>query len=101
MNRRFDHHLSFQVKSILVNVFGGIVNCATVANGIVNAARSINITIPIIVRLEGDHAVTIVSLSLSLSLERERDFRIIVCRNLYCRVGPAIYSQDGKCMYYP
>lgn len=42
-----------QVKAILVNVFGGIVNCATIANGIVNAAKSIRMTIPIVVRLEG------------------------------------------------
>jgi len=42
-----------QVKAILVNVFGGIVNCATIANGIVNAAKSIKMTIPVVVRLEG------------------------------------------------
>jgi len=42
-----------QVKAILVNVFGGIVNCATIANGIVNAAKSINMSVPIVVRLEG------------------------------------------------
>jgi len=42
-----------QVKAILVNVFGGIVNCATIANGIVNAAKSIKMTVPIVVRLEG------------------------------------------------
>jgi len=42
-----------QVKAILVNVFGGIVNCATIANGIVNACRSINLELPLVVRLEG------------------------------------------------
>merc|ERR1711971_1391636 len=42
-----------QVKAILVNVFGGIVNCATIANGIVNACHSINLEIPLVVRLEG------------------------------------------------
>ncbi|KAF4533391.1 hypothetical protein B566_EDAN003683 [Ephemera danica] len=41
------------VKSILVNVFGGIVNCATIANGIVNACRNMNLNIPLVVRLEG------------------------------------------------
>merc|ERR1711977_730909 len=41
------------VKAILVNVFGGIVNCATIANGIVNACKSIELQIPLIVRLEG------------------------------------------------
>ena len=41
------------VKSILVNVFGGIVNCATIANGIVNASKVMNLKIPVVVRLEG------------------------------------------------
>lgn len=41
------------VKAILVNVFGGIVNCATIANGIVNASKTINLKIPVVVRLEG------------------------------------------------
>ena len=41
------------VKSILVNVFGGIVNCATIANGIVNASKVMNLQIPVVVRLEG------------------------------------------------
>jgi len=42
-----------RVKAILVNVFGGIVNCATVANGIVAACRKSNISVPLVVRLEG------------------------------------------------
>lgn len=44
------------VKSILVNVFGGIVNCATIANGIVGALKSMDLTIPLVVRLEGTNA---------------------------------------------
>ena len=41
------------MKAILVNVFGGIVNCATIANGIVNASKSISLDLPLVVRLEG------------------------------------------------
>lgn len=41
------------VKAILVNVFGGIVNCATIANGIVQACKSMKLDLPLIVRLEG------------------------------------------------
>ena len=41
------------VQGILVNVFGGIVNCATIANGIVNAFKSCDIKVPLVVRLEG------------------------------------------------
>jgi len=42
-----------KVESILVNIFGGIVNCATVANGIINAYKSVEIKVPVVVRLEG------------------------------------------------
>lgn len=42
-----------QVKAIFVNIFGGIVNCAIIANGIVNACKKIQLTIPLIVRLQG------------------------------------------------
>jgi len=41
------------VKAILVNVFGGIVNCATIASGIVNASKTIQLSVPLVVRLEG------------------------------------------------
>lgn len=42
-----------KVKVILVNVFGGIVNCATIANGIVNATKVMGLKVPLVVRLEG------------------------------------------------
>ena len=41
------------VKAALVNIFGGIVRCDTVANGIVKAARELGSKIPLVVRLEG------------------------------------------------
>ncbi len=41
------------VKAILVNIFGGIMNCATIAEGIVAAAKELEIRVPLIVRLEG------------------------------------------------
>ena len=44
------------VKALLVNVFGGIVRCDRVANGIVEAARNIDLTVPLIVRLQGTNA---------------------------------------------
>ncbi|XP_014608163.1 PREDICTED: succinyl-CoA ligase [GDP-forming] subunit beta, mitochondrial [Polistes canadensis] len=42
-----------KVKAILVNVFGGIVNCITIANGIIAAAQNLGLKIPLVVRLEG------------------------------------------------
>ncbi|HTF06456.1 MAG TPA: succinate--CoA ligase subunit beta, partial [Bacteroidia bacterium] len=47
-----------KVKAILVNIFGGIVRCDRVAQGIVDAYKNIgNIQVPIIVRLQGTNAV--------------------------------------------
>lgn len=42
------------VKAILVNVFGGIVNCATIATGVVNATKATGLKLPLVVRLEGN-----------------------------------------------
>jgi succinyl-CoA synthetase beta subunit len=42
-----------KVKGILVNIFGGIMNCATLAAGIIAAAREISIKVPLVVRMEG------------------------------------------------
>ncbi|MBN1928721.1 MAG: ADP-forming succinate--CoA ligase subunit beta [Chlorobiaceae bacterium] len=44
------------VKAILVNVFGGIVRCDRVAGGVIEAAKNIGLTVPVIVRLEGTNA---------------------------------------------
>ncbi|HJV91344.1 MAG TPA: ADP-forming succinate--CoA ligase subunit beta [Holophagaceae bacterium] len=41
------------VKAVLVNIFGGIMRCDVVAKGIVNAAKEIGISVPVVVRLEG------------------------------------------------
>lgn len=41
------------VKGILVNIFGGIAKCDTIANAIVGAAKNIGFTVPLVVRLEG------------------------------------------------
>jgi len=44
------------VKAILINIFGGIVRCDRVAQGVIDAAKEMNVTVPIVVRLEGTNA---------------------------------------------
>jgi len=44
------------VEAILVNIFGGIVRCDRVAEGVIEAARSVEIDVPLIVRLQGTNA---------------------------------------------
>jgi len=41
------------VRAVLINVFGGILRCDRLANGVVGAARDLNVTVPIVVRMEG------------------------------------------------
>jgi succinyl-CoA synthetase beta subunit len=41
------------VKAVLINVFGGILRCDRLANGVVEAARDLNVRVPIVVRMEG------------------------------------------------
>jgi succinyl-CoA synthetase beta subunit len=45
------------VKAVLINIFGGIVRCDRVATGVVEAAKKVNVTIPIVIRLAGTNAV--------------------------------------------
>ncbi|MBA3957961.1 MAG: ADP-forming succinate--CoA ligase subunit beta [Parachlamydiaceae bacterium] len=42
-----------QVKAVLVNIFGGIMNCVTLAAGIISAAAELGIRVPLVVRMEG------------------------------------------------
>jgi succinyl-CoA synthetase beta subunit len=44
------------VKAVLVNIFGGIVRCDLIANGIIDAVNEVGVTIPVVVRLEGNNA---------------------------------------------
>jgi succinyl-CoA synthetase beta subunit len=45
-----------KVKAILVNIFGGIVRCDLIAEGIIQAVKEVGVSIPVIVRLEGTNA---------------------------------------------
>ena len=41
------------VKAILVNIFGGIMRCDVIAQGIINAVKAVSLPVPLVVRLEG------------------------------------------------
>ena len=45
-----------KVEAILVNIFGGIVRCDLIAEGIIGAVKEVGVTVPVIVRLEGNNA---------------------------------------------
>jgi succinyl-CoA synthetase beta subunit len=44
------------VKAILVNIFGGIMRCDVIAQGILDAAKQLNLSVPLVVRLQGTNA---------------------------------------------
>ncbi|MEY3386770.1 MAG: hypothetical protein RIR53_1581, partial [Bacteroidota bacterium] len=45
------------VEAVLINIFGGIVRCDRVANGILQALQQVEVKVPVIVRLDGTNAV--------------------------------------------
>ncbi len=42
-----------KVKAILVNIFGGIMKCDTIANGVITACKAVNLSVPLVVRMKG------------------------------------------------
>jgi succinyl-CoA synthetase beta subunit len=44
-----------KVKGILVNIFGGIMQCDTIAKGVIAAAREVKLTVPLVVRMKGSN----------------------------------------------
>ncbi|MEC4681899.1 MAG: ATP-grasp domain-containing protein, partial [Nitrospirota bacterium] len=45
-----------KVKGIFINIFGGIVRCERIAHGVIEAAKEVGITLPVVVRLQGTNA---------------------------------------------
>ena len=45
-----------KVRAVLVNIFGGIVRCDMIAEGVVNAVKHVGVKVPVVVRLEGTNA---------------------------------------------
>ena len=64
------------VKAVLVNIFGGIMNCAVLAEGVVAAAKELKVTIPIVVRMEGTNVEQ------GKKIFRESQLKIISADNL-------------------
>ncbi len=65
-----------KVKGILVNIFGGIVRCDLIAEGILAAVQEVKLTIPVVVRLEGNNA------SLGADILNKSDLNVIAAGSL-------------------
>jgi len=64
------------VKAILINIFGGIVRCDRVAEGVVEAAKNVEVQIPIVIRLAGTNA------DLAAEILQKSGLRFLVARDL-------------------
>jgi succinyl-CoA synthetase beta subunit len=64
------------VKSILINIFGGIVRCDRVAQGVIDALTQVEVAIPVVIRLEGTNAIE------ARDLLKEADHNFIVANSL-------------------
>lgn len=64
------------VKAVLVNIFGGIVRCDLIADGIIGAVEEVGIKVPVVVRLEGNNA------ELGAKKLNDCDFNIIAAESL-------------------
>jgi len=64
------------VKAILINIFGGIVRCDRVANGVVEAAKAVHVQVPIVIRLAGTNA------DIAADILRNSGMSFLVAENL-------------------
>jgi succinyl-CoA synthetase beta subunit len=64
------------VKGILVNIFGGIMRCDIIAEGVVEAVREMGLTVPLVVRLEGTNV------ELGKTIIRESGLNVIAANDL-------------------
>lgn len=89
-----------RVKSILVNIFGGIMRCDVIAAGVIAAAKDLGMNKPIIIRLEGTNV------EVARELIEKSEFKMIVCNDLdeaaekACKVAEMVEnSPDGKYVF--
>ena len=78
------------VKAILVNIFGGIMKVDIIAQGIINAAKSIKLSVPLIVRLEGTNVEQ------GKQLLKESGVALIAADDLADAAQKAVCSGEGK-----
>jgi succinyl-CoA synthetase beta subunit len=77
------------VKAILVNIFGGIMKCDIIAEGVIAAAKSLGVTVPLVVRLEGTNV------GLGKKLLNESGLKIIAADDLADAAKKVVAAANG------
>ena len=79
-----------KVKAILVNIFGGIMKCDTIANGVVAAAREVKLSVPLVVRMKGTNE------DLGKKILRDSGLPIISADNMGEAAEKAVAAVKGR-----
>ena len=78
------------VRAVLINIFGGIVRCDVIAQGIIGAVKDVGVEVPVIVRFEGNNA------ALGVQTLADSDVDIIAATGLSDAVQQAVNAAGGK-----
>jgi succinyl-CoA synthetase beta subunit len=79
-----------KVKAILVNIFGGIMKCDVIAEGIINAAKTVKLSVPLVVRLEGTNVER------GKQLLKESGIELIAADDLADAAQKVVAASKGK-----
>lgn len=79
-----------KVTAILVNIFGGIMKCDIIAEGVVAAAKSLSLKVPLVVRLEGTNV------ALGKKILNESELKIIAAEDLADAASKVVLAASGK-----
>lgn len=79
-----------KVKAVLVNIFGGIVRCDMIAEGIIGAVKEVGVTVPVVVRLEGTNS------DLGREVLANSDLDIIAATSLTDAAQQVVKAAEGK-----
>ncbi len=78
------------VSAVLINIFGGIVRCDMIAEGVIGAVKEVGVKVPVVVRLEGNNA------ELGSKVLAESGLNIIAATSLADAAEQAVKAAEGK-----
>lgn len=78
-----------KVKAVLINIFGGIVRCDMIAEGVIGAVKEVGVTVPVVVRLEGNNAAK------GAQILSESDLNIIAADSLSDAAKLVVKAAEG------
>lgn len=78
------------VKAVLINIFGGIVRCDMIAEGVIGAVKEVGVKIPVVVRLEGNNA------DLGAKVLSDSGLNIIAATSLTDAAEQVVKAAEGK-----